>query len=184
MVRVLHLPAHTPYARKLTDSTIQIVNEASELDGGGTVPRNVSFGWLAQRRSLDFFDVLHIHSLELAERALVDSVLDRCRANGRGVVATVHDVFPMFETADVDGYRTKLRCLVDRGVTLVTLTAGAAARPRALLGGACEPTVLPHGYVIPPDEPGSVRSVGPPMRGPSSACTVSSVPIGLCILCL
>jgi hypothetical protein len=148
VIRVLHLPGRTPYARKLHGPGIEIVNE-TRLSSGEMVPRDASFGWLHARSEWHFFDVLHVHSLELAADEVVDAVLDRCAADGKRMVLTVHDVGAMFETGG-DGYERKLAKVAGRGLPIVTLTEGAAGRLAMMLGEEHRPRVLPHGYVIDP----------------------------------
>lgn len=150
MTRVVHLPARTPYARKLVGADLAIVNGA-RTESGVLVPRDASFGWLAQQAHFDFFDALHIHSVELAADDDIDVVLDRCMAAGKSVVSTVHDVYPMFGP-DPDSYAATLRKLTSRGVPLVTLTAGAADALAEILDLEVSPLVLPHGYVLHPDD--------------------------------
>lgn len=150
MIRVVHLPARTPYARKLVGPGLSIVN-GSRVGSGVVVPRDASFGWLARQASFDFFDVLHIHSVELAAGDDIDAVLDRCKAAGKRVISTVHDVYPMFGQ-DHGGYAATLRKLTSRGVPLVTLTAGAASFLAETLDLEEPPLVLPHGYVLHPDD--------------------------------
>jgi hypothetical protein len=151
VIRVAHLPARTPYARKLRGPGIAVVNEHGTADGD-TVPRDMSFGWLDARCDLGFFDVLHVHSLELADDSVVVRVLDRCLGAGKRVVVTVHDVEAMFGTVD-DGYRDLLRQVTGRGIPLVTLTDAAADRIAGLVGTRHKLIVLPHGYVVNPDDP-------------------------------
>lgn len=148
MIRVAHLPGRTPYARKLHDDDIKIINE-TRLPSGEPVPRDVSFGWLLSQADLDSFDVLHVHSLELAAEEVIDVVLDRCAAVGKRVVMTVHDISAMFENQEQ--YERKLRRVAERGIPMVTLTHGAADRLMRLVGLEHRPVVLPHGYVVPPD---------------------------------
>lgn len=113
---------------------------------------DVSFDWLDARRDFGFFDVLHVHSLELADRDLVIRILDRCLSTGKRVVVTVHDVMAMFAGKDGD-YQRLLRQVTERGIPLVTLTEAAAHRVAALTGTGQRPVVLPHGYVLSPDDP-------------------------------
>jgi hypothetical protein len=63
---VVHPPGHTPYIRKLCSCEITIIDEMPLPSGEGIVPCDVSFSWLARRSHFDFFDVLHMHSVELA----------------------------------------------------------------------------------------------------------------------
>ncbi|HEY8523955.1 MAG TPA: hypothetical protein VIL48_03260 [Acidimicrobiales bacterium] len=123
----------------------------------------MSFGLLHAERDWSFFDVLHVHSLELAGWDSIQAVLDRCEREHKGVLVTVHDVAPMFETHG-DGYRQKLAGVAERGIPMATLTEGAANRLSGLLGDgpAAAPVVTPHGYVVPPGDRrfGSARSRG------------------------
>ena len=77
-----HLPARTPYARKLAGGSIAIVNNTTAAQAG-RVPQDMSFQWLREQPSFDFFDVLHIHSLELAAEPDIEAVLDRCERDGK-----------------------------------------------------------------------------------------------------
>lgn len=145
-----HLPARTPYARKLVSGSLVIVNAAAGQPG--FVPQDMSFAWPREQPSFDFFDVLHIHSLELAAEPDIEAVLDHCERDAKRVVCTVHDVTPMF-SPDKAAYARQLRMVTDRKIPLLTLTEGAAADLRQLLGAQQTVTVLPHGHVLPLDDP-------------------------------
>lgn len=146
-----HLPARTPYARKLAGGSLAIVNNTTTATAG-LVPQDMSFRWLREQPSFDFFDVLHVHSLELAATDDIQAVLDRCDRHGKQVVCTIHDVTPMF-TADETEYIRQLRDLADRKSALITLTDGAAGALRHVLGDQQPVTVLPHGHVLPLNDP-------------------------------
>jgi glycosyltransferase involved in cell wall biosynthesis len=156
---VAHLPARTPYARKLAGGSLVIVNNTTTTHAG-LVPQDMSFRWLRDQPSFDFFDVLHVHSLELAADDDIEAVLDRCDREGKQVVCTIHDVTPMFNP-DQDVYARQLRGLADRKIALITLTEGAAGVLRQALGDQQHVTVLPHGHVLPLHDP---RWQSPPRR--------------------
>ena len=59
MIRVLHIPGHTPYARKLTSEAFTIVNGT----GQPVVPVAASVDWLLSAKDWSFFDVVHLHSV-------------------------------------------------------------------------------------------------------------------------
>lgn len=153
VIRVAHLPGRTPYARKLTAPQVRIVN-GTETRSGMPVPIDISFDWLMSQSALDFFDVLHIHSIEFADPQVVDDVLDRCLSVGRRLVFTFHDVVPMFDH-DHASYRRKLQSVCAAASHVVTLTSGAAAAIREI--GVVPDVdrrlaVVPHGFVLHPDD--------------------------------
>ena len=153
-VRVLHLPARTPYARKLSGPSCQIVN-GQRLATGDPIPRDASFPWLAKQDDLGFFDVLHVHSVEFTDLELLRSVLGACHRAGKRVVLTAHDLRPQVE-ADEERYRAKLTEACAQADAIVCLTGGSAARLRTLpasAGWQHRLSVLPHGYAVPPDHP-------------------------------
>jgi glycosyltransferase involved in cell wall biosynthesis len=150
-VRVLHLPARTTYARKLNSSEILMVNGKTMPDGL-SVPIDASFDWVDARETLDFFDVLHIHSVEFAPTALVTRVLEKCARYGRRVIFTLHDITPMFDDPE-DTYAEKLKTVCTAADSVVTLTDSAAQALRqraAWLELDKRVTVVPHGYVVEP----------------------------------
>jgi len=52
-MRVLHIPARTPYARKLIFNDISIIN--GTWSDGVEVPRDASFEWLVSQKNFRFF---------------------------------------------------------------------------------------------------------------------------------
>ncbi|MFH8802188.1 hypothetical protein ACH4F6_21700 [Streptomyces sp. NPDC017936] len=147
-LRVVHAPARTPYARKLTNDRIALVNGTAPR-GGEAVPRDMSLTWLLAHRPFDWFDVLHLHHVEFDDPATLRSVLAECSRAGRRVVFTAHDVGPVF--GDPGGYHRKLRTLVDARVPFVCLTETSRDELRRRFGTRVRTSVLPHGYVVPPD---------------------------------
>lgn len=151
-VRVLHLPARTSYVRKLNSRELLIVNGRT-TPHGLDIPIDASFDWLDTQTSLDFFDVLHVHSVEFAATTLVNRVLEKCAQARRRVVFTLHDIIPMFDDPE-DTYTEKLKTVCSAANGIVTLTHGAAQALRERspwLNGNRPLTVAPHGYVVVPD---------------------------------
>jgi len=148
-VRVLHVTARTPYARKLRSEVVQLVNgAATPLDV--PVPRDASLSWLMANRPWGWFDALHLHHLDFETATTLNAALTECRRAGKPVVFTAHDVTPVFgERGD---HCRKLRILAEQDVPMVTLTPGADRQTRLSLGGAAQTVLLPHGYVVPPEE--------------------------------
>lgn len=150
-VRILHLPGRTPYARKLDSSSFVMVNGKTSRSGR-RVPIDASFDWLNRQDSLDFFDVLHIHSVEFAETELIERVLEKCARRRRRVVFTLHDISPMFYDAD-SAYLDKLLKVCTAAQAIVTLTRSAARELLQRLPQLEERNhlkVIPHGYVLKP----------------------------------
>ncbi|MFF5334126.1 hypothetical protein [Streptomyces sp. NPDC013181] len=146
-LRVVHAPARTPYARKLTDDRVRLVNGTAPF-GGEAVPRDMSLRWLLDHRPFTWFDVLHLHHVEFDELRLLKSVLAECSRQGRRVVFTAHDVDPVFEAKPA--YHRKLRTLADADVPFVCLTEASEKAVHRRLGSKVRTVTIPHGYVIAP----------------------------------
>ncbi|MEV2279208.1 hypothetical protein AB0I72_26885 [Nocardiopsis sp. NPDC049922] len=155
-IRVVHVPARTPYARKLSSEHVGIVNSA---DG---VPRDLTLRQVLGRRPLTWFDVLHLHHIEFDDLSTLRLVLSECARARRRVVFTAHDLEPIFTPRSQ--YRRKLRLLAEWRVPFVCLTPGSEAEVRRRWRP--ETTVLaPHGYVAPPQRfPGRDRQCTPEAR--------------------
>lgn len=145
--RVVHLPARTPYARKLHSHNIEIVNNAA-TDSGNIVPRDVTAAWLLEHRPLTWLDVLHLHHIEFEDLPTLERLLDACTDAGIRVVHTVHDLRAMFDSND--GLRKRLRLLGSGDISWVCLTRGSAVELNILLGRNVNARVIPHGYVAEP----------------------------------
>ncbi|GEM_PF-6716467 len=145
-VRVFHVPSHLAYVAKLADEGFTPVPAPS----GG--PLRVA-GLLALS-SWDWFDVLHLHTVELASGDELRALAKRARREGKRFVATVHDLQPNIES-DVVEFGAKLDLVLDRAEAAATLTE-AAHRQLAARGllGPCE--VVPHGTALPLDVLGSI----------------------------
>lgn len=148
VLRIVHLPARTPYVRKLSASTFRIVN-GSPLDSGEVVPSDVSAQWMLDRRPFTWFDVLHLHHIEFEPAAELERLLDACRSEEKRVVFTAHDTSPMFSAAEDLVHRLSL--LAKAEVAWVFLTRGSIRSSAELLPVLPDHTVIPHGYVASPD---------------------------------
>jgi hypothetical protein len=155
--RVVHIPARTPYARKLRSDQVNTVNETAI--GGVVVPRDATLRWLLQHRPWDWFDAVHLHHIDFESVEDLESVIAGCRKGEKRVVFTAHDTDPVF--ADPESHQVRLKLLADAGVPTVSLTP--AARDRLHGGFGVESTVIPHGFVAPPGTGGrrSPRRTGP-----------------------
>lgn len=147
-IRVLHVPGRTPYARKLRDEEIQILNDTT-VDGL-TVPRDPTLAWLLERRPWDWLDVVHLHHPDFEPIPRLRIVLGECRRARKRVVFTAHDVRPVF--GDRAAHHRRLRVLTEHGVPFVCLTPAAEAEVRWRF--AASTAVVPHGYVA---VPGTLR---------------------------
>lgn len=154
-IQVVHVPARTPYARKLHDQTMQILNDTkvNDLD----VPRDATLGWLLEHRPWHWLDVVHLHHLDFEPTSHLTTLLAECRRAGVGVVFTAHDLVPVF--ADQATHHRILKVLAEQQVPFVCLTAAAVDEARRLFGAS--PVLIPHGYVM---EPGT--SARPASRPP------------------
>ena len=147
-LRIVHLPARTPYVRKLSASAFRIVN-GSQLDSGDVVPNDVSAQWMLARRPFTWFDVLHLHHIEFEPIAELERLLDACRREGKRVVFTAHDSRPMFSAAEE--LVRRLGLLVKAEAAWVFLTNESIRSATELLPALPDHTVIPHGYVVSPD---------------------------------
>ena len=147
-IRVVHLPASTPYARKLDGGGIEAVN-GQTLPDGATVPAAVSARWLVEHRPLNWVDVIHLHHVEFEAIDDLERLLSECHDAGVHVVHTVHDLRAMFGSQEA--LEERFRLLAKAEVAWVTLTPGAAAEADRVVGSPCRATVIPHGFVVHPD---------------------------------
>ncbi|WP_441247335.1 hypothetical protein [Kitasatospora sp. McL0602] len=155
-LRVVHLPARTPYARKLHGPGIHTLNtttEPTEIRPGHAVPADVTASWILDHTPLDWLDVLHLHHIDLEPPAILERLLDACARARVRVVFTAHDTRPMLggDSNGADAFTTRLRLLLAADVPWICLTEGSRADLAALLGTEPPTTVIPHGYVVPPD---------------------------------
>lgn len=138
-LRVFHIPSH--------------LNYVSKLDGNGFRPVPSPSGAalaveaLLSQRTWGFFDVLHLHTVELATQSSLASLLARVRREGKGLVFTVHDLCPNIEP-DLTTFEEKTALLVRDAPRLVSLTGAAADVVAARYGH--RPVIIPHGYAMAP----------------------------------
>ncbi|MFI5808570.1 hypothetical protein [Streptomyces sp. NPDC051561] len=148
-LRVVHVPARTPYARKLHGPDFHILND-TPLPTGETIPAAVNATWLLDHTPLTWLDVLHLHHIDAEDPATLERLLDACTTADVRVVFTAHDTTPMYGTpAD---FTARLRLLLAAGVHWVCLTGTSRSALTDLLGTPPPAAVIPHGYVAPPEE--------------------------------
>jgi glycosyltransferase involved in cell wall biosynthesis len=146
-IRVVHIPGRTPYARKLHDDGIQVLN-GTTMDGL-PVPRDATLTWLLEHRPWDWLDVVHLHHPDFEPIPRLRTVLAECRRAGKRVVFTAHDVNPVF--GDRATHHRRVRVLAEHGVPFVCLTPAAEVEVRWRFGART--AVVPHGYVAAPGTP-------------------------------
>jgi glycosyltransferase involved in cell wall biosynthesis len=123
------------------------VNGASdEID----VPLAASVQWLLDQPTWRFFDVAHLHSVELVEYRQLEQLVERLRGARKRLIVTVHDVVPNIEQ-DQPEFLRKTRLVLSEADGASTLTPWAQQLLIARLGvHAGRVEVLPHGYVVSP----------------------------------
>lgn len=147
-LRVVHLPARTPYVRKIVSDNFTVLNGVNA--GHGVVPGAVTAAWLLDRRPLDWLDVLHLHHIELDDITVLERLLAECTDSGVKVVYTAHDITPMYCTTD--SFRERMKLLAHSGVAWICLTAASAETLNDQIPAIPQVTVIPHGYVVNPDD--------------------------------
>ncbi|MEV3949078.1 hypothetical protein AB0K57_15695 [Streptomyces halstedii] len=147
-LRVVHVPARTPYARKLHGPDFHILN-GTEISSGAVVPTAVTATWLLAHAPLTWLDVLHLHHIDIEETAVLERLLDACAESGVRVVFTAHDTQSMH--GDESAFTERLRLLLSADVDWVFLTESSRREMAGLLGTTSPATVIPHGYVVPPE---------------------------------
>lgn len=158
MARVVHVPGRTPYARKLCDQSVQVLNGTTA--DGLIVPRDATMAWLLERRPWDWLDVVHLHHLDFEPIARLAKVLSEYRRAGKRVVFTAHDVTPVF--ADKASHHRRFRVLAKHDVPFVCLTPAAEVEVRRQFGART--ALIPHGYVA---KPGTATRPEPRRPGPT-----------------
>ncbi|PSK96179.1 glycosyltransferase involved in cell wall biosynthesis [Murinocardiopsis flavida] len=135
-IRVLHIPSHIAYVHKLH----------SHLYSPVTAPGSAPFT-IDQLLKLDdwrFFDVLHLHTVELASIEQVRLLSARLRAQCKGLVFTAHDLAPNIE-ADGKAFQQKMRLAMRLAHTVITLTTAAVERINRTADQPRSLCCLPHG---------------------------------------
>lgn len=147
-MRVIHLPARTPYVHKLQGPDFHILNNTTTA-AGHSIPDAPTCAWLLERRPFTWFDVLHLHHIEFEPLDALTDVMDACHAAGVSIVFTVHDLEPIFTPAEA--LMKRLAAIADADARLICLTEGSAHTLRSLLPRTPPPSVIPHGYVVAPE---------------------------------
>ncbi|MGH3504122.1 MAG: glycosyltransferase [Nocardioidaceae bacterium] len=140
MIRVLHVPSHLAYVAMLSDDSFGPVSPPTRYP--------LTVAQLVRLQSWAFFDVLHLHSIELATAGDLELLFRLARGRNVRVVVTVHDVVPTIE-ADGPDYRHKLAVVVQRADAVLTLTRAAAAELAGLVGPEPAAHVVSHGAALP-----------------------------------
>ncbi len=105
MLRIFHVPSHLTYTAKLASAEFTPV--ASPTGRPLLLSELVGLGrW-------DFFDVVHVHTVELATADVLEQVAERAEHEGKGLVFTVHDLAPNIE-AEHSAFALKTALLVRR----------------------------------------------------------------------
>lgn len=89
MLRVFHVPSHLSYVSKLTSTRFTPVPPPFG------VPLRIAD--LLAVASWDFFDILHLHTVERANSAELASLSERLKRTRKGLVFTAHDLTPNIE---------------------------------------------------------------------------------------
>lgn len=145
-MRILHLPARTPYVRKLHGPDFRILNDT--IEDGYRIPAATSCAWLLERRPFTWFDALHLHHIEFEPIDLLTQTLEACQDAEIPVVFTAHDLEAIF-TPQAE-LQKRLEVVAAAGTPIVCLTDAAAHDLQQLLPHAAPPVVIPHGWVIAP----------------------------------
>ncbi|MGK5496745.1 hypothetical protein [Streptomyces sp. URMC 125] len=156
--RVFHVPSHLSYTAKLRGPSFLPVPSPTQA------PMRV--GELLAAPSWDFFDILHLHTVELATLPELRSLADRLGRLRKPLVVTVHDLRPNIE-ADVEAFRGKLELVVKRAAATLTLTRAAADRIASFAGVTGSPEIAPHGQALSSTEP-----PGPMAGSPSGGLAI------------
>lgn len=100
-------------------------------------------------------DVVHVHfGFEHRSVEQIKDFVAQCKASGVALVVTVHDVENPHLT-DQTGHRQRLSVLIGAAQQVITLTDSAACTIRRRYGAVA--TVIPHPYVVPPQQARGIR---------------------------
>lgn len=141
MLRVFHVPSHLTYAATLSDTAF----------APGPLPpgQPLRVADLLALNAWDFFDVLHLHTVELATYGGLDQLVARTKRVRTGIVFTTHDLAPNIET-DGAAFESKTALLAwcAQAVGTLTTTAVEVLADRAgIVASAVHK--LSHGAALP-----------------------------------
>lgn len=143
MLRVFHVPSHLAYATALVDRGFGPVSSPTG------VPLTVRE--VVALPSWEFFDVLHLHSIERATSQDIEQLCRIARIQNVRVVLTVHDLAPNIEP-DLGRYQERLRLAAQRADAVLTLSSVAVTELVNRLGlDRCRVHLAPHGAALPID---------------------------------
>lgn len=141
MLRIFHVPSHLTYVAKLAGAEFAPVPSP--------VGRPLRLGELVALDSWDFFDVLHVHTVELATGDEIERVALRATREDKKLVFTAHDLVPNIET-DGAVFDHKTTVAARHAAAVMTLTGMAAQHLARCVGGDASPVrVVPHGAALP-----------------------------------
>lgn len=146
-IKVVHVPCITPYAKKIYSDNITIIN-GKTIRLNQKVPMRLTLEWVLSNQPLVWFDVLHLHHIEFEDLKNLEKMLDLCERYNKGVIYTVHDVKPIFESNT--SYSSKVKLLAEGDTQFVGLTRSSLRDLR--LHYDFEGTYIPHGYVLSPNQ--------------------------------
>lgn len=152
--RVFHVPAHLAYARELVSDGFR----PAESPAGA----RLTVAALTALSSWDAFDVVHLHTVELATASDLMRLARLAVERAKPVVFTVHDLAPNIES-DGPAFAEKTALVLRVASAIITLTSAAADALQARFGVARSAIhVVPHGHAVPLD---SIPSAGSSGRG-------------------
>ena len=141
MLRIFHVPSHLSYVANLAGSMFAPVPSPAG--------RPLRIGELAAWRSWAFFDVLHLHTVELATIKDIERLAARAAVEKKRLVFTVHDLVPNIET-DRAAFDRKTALAASRAAAVATLTQPAAHKLARCVGiSESAVRVVPHGATLP-----------------------------------
>lgn len=117
--------------------------------------------WL--RTHADRFEVVHVHfGFEHRSVAEIEQFVTTCRERGVRLLVTAHDLDNP-HLSDQRDHHARLGLLVRAAQAVTTLTTGAADRLRRDFGVSAQ--VIPHPFIVPPDQARQVVQTARARRG-------------------
>ncbi|MGH8906611.1 MAG: glycosyltransferase [Egibacteraceae bacterium] len=137
--RVLHVPAHLVYAGELVSDGFR----PAESPTGA--PLTVAA--LTALSSWDAFDVVHLHTVELARASDLVQLARLAVERATPLVFTVHDLAPNIES-DGRAFAGKTALLLEPASAVMTLTSTAAVALQARFGVARSAIHVHRGFLM------------------------------------